>query len=509
MKNTGSPVIRTTAALVLAFLTSALATMDAPPYQPAQAVPPVGPLSEASCQVRGLDAEVRCVHIQVPHDWNVPDGEQLTLSAAIVPSLSATPEPDPLVVLAGGPGQAATDYGAMIYTAFREVRKQRDIILFDQRGTGRSSVLSCPPLSPWRYDEASVRGWARACAATVRHAHLYSMPQIIEDLEALRRALQLEQINLWGVSYGTLTAQQYLRRYERHVRSAVLDGALTPDHPLLQRAGPAADAQLQALFTECAASAACEARYPRLQRAFTRLLAGLKRQPALATVKRPLSREVRHVRLSRDAVVLMIRDALYSGRTRAILPYAIDEAVHGRWDTLLAMDSEMNTGTARAMAWGATLSVLCADQIEPDRIEPNQSEPGAANGEPPDIDPSPAPAAFTGDSFQRFWQTACAHWPHAVTPPALRTALRSRVPVLILSGGLDPITPPASGAAVAAQFRSALHAVAPDAAHNVSDLGCAPSVLRNFLDSTSTVDTDVSCLRSYRRPSLFVGRRIL
>ena len=147
-------------------------------------------------------------------------------------------------------------------------------------------------------------------------------------------------------------------------------------------------------------------------------------------------------------------------------------------------------GTARAMAWGATLSVLCADQMD---LEAS---------------PRPATAGFTGDSFQRFWQTACTNWPHAMTAPSLRTALRSRVPVLVLSGGLDPITPPASGAAVAAQFKFALHAIAPDASHNVSDLGCAPSVLRDFIDSAST-DTAVACLKEYRRPDLFIGRRLL
>lgn len=491
MQNTGSTLMRIVSALVLAFLTSTL-TMDVPPAPQAPVDEPVRALVEERCQLRGLEIPVRCVRLQVPSDWQAPDGEPLSIGAAIVPSTAATPEPDPLVVLAGGPGQAATDYGAMIYTAFHEVRRQRDIILFDQRGTGRSSELRCPQLSPWQYDAASVRRWARACAATVRHAHLYSTPQIVADLEALRRALQLPRINLWGVSYGTLTAQQYLRRYEKHVRSAVLDGALPPDRKLLQSAGPDADAQLQALFRECAAWPACEARYPRLQQVFTRLLDQLTRRAAPAVLKRPLSTEVRHVRLTRDAVVLMVRDALYSGRSRAILPYAITEAARGRWDVLLAMDSEMNTGTARAMAWGATLSVLCADQID------SSATPAAA-----------AAAGFMGDSFQRFWQTACANWPHGVTAPSLRTALRSRVPVLILSGGLDPITPPASGAAVAAQFKAALHAIAPDAAHNVSDLGCAPTVLRNFIDSASTTDTDVACLHAYRRPSLFVGRRLL
>ena len=496
MKNTGSAVIRISAAIVLALLTTALATMDAPPHWQAQAATPVRPLSEERCVVRGIETPVRCVQIEVPRDWSAPEGEQMQISAAIVPALSANPEPDPLVVLAGGPGQAATDYGAMVYTAFREVRRERDIILFDQRGTGRSSILRCPQLSAWQYDAASVRRWAHSCAGTVRDTQLYSLPQVIEDLEALRGALRLERINLWGVSYGTLTAQQYVRRYEKHVRSAILDGALAPSHQLLQSAGPDADAQLQALFQECAGSPACEARFPHLQQSFTRLLKALDRAPAPAVVKRPLSPIVTHVRLTRDAVVLMMRDALYSGRTRAILPYAIDEAAHGRWDVLLAMDSEMNTGTARAMAWGATLSVLCADQMPADQMPAAESQPAAAEG-------------FTGDSYRRFWQTACTHWPYAATSTASRAPLRSRVPVLILSGGLDPITPPASGTVVAAQFETALHAIAPEAAHNVSDLGCAPSVLRVFLDSTSTTDTDVSCLRTYHRPALFVGRRLL
>src|ERR1043165_4766099 len=104
---------RIAAAVVLVLLTSALA-LDAPPYEPVVAQPAPPPIIQERCQVRGLDAAVRCVRIQVPLDWSHPDGEQLTVSAAIVPSLSATPADDPLVVLAGGPGQAATDYGALV-----------------------------------------------------------------------------------------------------------------------------------------------------------------------------------------------------------------------------------------------------------------------------------------------------------------------------------------------------------------------------------------------------------
>ncbi len=490
MKNTYWGVIRISAAVLLALLTSALTTMDAPPYQLALPPPPVPLATQERCEVRGIEAAVRCVTIQVPLDWSRPNGEQLTVGAAIVPSLSTTPAADPLVVLAGGPGQAATDYGVLVGTALHEVRKQRDIILFDQRGTGRSSILRCPHLSPWQYGEASVRRWARECAASVTQPQFYSLAEVIEDLEAMRRALNIASFNLWGVSYGTLTAQQYIRRYENHVRSAVLDGAIAPNRNLLGTAGPDADVQLQALFNECAASPDCRGRYPRLQQSFTALLKRLARRPARAALKRPLSQYVNRVRLTRDAVALMIRDALYTGRSRAILPYAIDEAVHGRWDVLLAMDSEMNTGTARAMAWGATLSVLCADQLAT----------------------SAAPVAgpdFTNDSYRRFWQAACSDWPHRPSAPEMRVALRSRVPVLVLSGGLDPITPPASGAAVAAQFKTALHAIAPEAAHNVSDIGCAPQLLHDFIDTASVTAPDASCLRAYRRPALFVGRRIL
>ncbi len=496
MKNICGTLLRASATVLLVLLTTALTTTDSPPGHPAALSSPPRPLVEQRCEIRGLGILLRCVHIEVPLDWRQPDGPQLTVQAAIVPSLSDTPAADPLVVLAGGPGQAATDYGMLLSTAFHEVRKQRDIILFDQRGTGGSSILRCPHLSPWQYGESSVRRWARDCAAALPDPQFYSLPQVIEDLEALRNALHLESMNLWGVSYGTLTAQQYIRRYEGHVRSAVLDGAIAPAGKLLLSAGPNADAQLQALFDECAALPDCVTRYPRLQQAYTRLLGRLAKQPALALLKRPLSLDVTQVRLTRDAVALMIRDALYTGRTRAILPYAIDEAAHGRWDILLAMDSEMNSGAARAMAWGATLSVLCADQMEP--------ASRADSGQGP-----AAPAGFTGDSYQRFWQTACSNWPHQPTPAQMRTPLRSRVPVMVLSGGLDPITPPASGTAVAAQFKEALHAVAPDAAHNVSDVGCAPQLLQDFIASASVRGIDAGCLREYRRPALFVGSRIL
>ena len=443
-------------------------------------------VEDAPCHISGVETPVRCIAIERPLDPAAPQGEAIRVSAVILPSFSATPLGDPLVVLAGGPGQGASAYGRFADAAFAETRRNRDIILFDQRGTGRSAPLVCDlGEAELSTDPARIAAAIRACAdATPLDPRFFTLSHAIDDLDALRAALGLDTLNLWGGSYGTRTAQQYARRYGDHVRTLVLDGAIAPATRLFLTAPADAEAALAALDADCRADAACARAFPDLRDDVTTLLAALDDAPRIIALPDPLSGRSIDVTLTRDLISEAIRGSLYVPRRAALLPFAIARARSGDYAPLLAMQADQSAGLADTMQIGATLSVLCADEIS---ITPIEAGRAAGMG-------------FSRDAYFRFWSVACAAWPHGAATPAFAEALAADVPVLVLSGGLDPVTSPARGEETAAQFARAWHFVAAKAGHNVSTLGCAPRLIASFIAAADGSALDPACLDDIRRP---------
>ncbi len=443
-------------------------------------------VEDAPCHIDGLETPVRCVGIERPLDPAAPAGETIRIRAVIVPSVSATPKADPLVILAGGPGQGASGYGGFVALAFAEVRRARDIVLFDQRGTGRSTPLACDTAAmELTTDPAAIDAAIRACAAATPHdPRFFTLSHAIDDLDAMRFALGFDQVNLWGGSYGTRTAQQYVRRYGAHVRSLVLDGAVAPATRLFLTAPADARAALDALDADCRADAACARVFPGVRADVEAVLAALESAPVALTLPDPLSGRPLSVTVTRELLSEAIRSALYTPRRAALLPFAVARARTGDYAPLLAMQADMSAGLADSIQVGATMSVLCADEIA-------ITSPSAA---------SAAGIGFSRDAYFTFWATACASWPHGQSEPDFATPVAVDVPVLVLSGGLDPVTPPARGDEAAAQFPRAWHFVAPKAGHNVSSLGCASRLIAGFIDATSGDHLDPSCLEKIKRP---------
>jgi pimeloyl-ACP methyl ester carboxylesterase len=172
------------------------------------------------------------------------------------------PRADPLFILAGGPGQAASFLGPFA-AALTGVRKDRDIVLVDQRGTGRSSPLVCAAFKPDRSLKAALEfdplPKAAACAQELAakgvDAAQYTTAAWVADLDAVRAALGYDRINLWGGSYGTRAAQEYLRRHPQRVRSAVLDSVATPAMRSTLDVWPSREVALAAILDGCAAFA--------------------------------------------------------------------------------------------------------------------------------------------------------------------------------------------------------------------------------------------------------------
>jgi len=180
--------------------------------------------------------KARCGTFLRPLNPDDPDAGQLQLHVAVVPALNLNPEPDPLVPLAGGPGGGAIQFYSAYYTAFEPVRRDRDILLVDQRGTGSSARMDCPfddDIVEGQYTDEQTLEFTRSCLEQLPHdARFFTTSLAVMDLEALRLALGYPSLNLLGTSYGTRVAQHFARRYPDATRTIVLDGVVPPQIPL-------------------------------------------------------------------------------------------------------------------------------------------------------------------------------------------------------------------------------------------------------------------------------------
>jgi pimeloyl-ACP methyl ester carboxylesterase len=450
------------------------------------------------CRLPGLAQEVRCGRIEVPEDPHAHDGRRLQVHFAVVPAVAKNKAPDPLVVLAGGPGQSAQNIAALIMPVFAQVNARRDIVFVDQRGTGKSNGLVCPEQtrSPRLAAAFDMRRQIDTLTACLRKLHAdtrhYATWIATRDLDAVRAALGAERINLWGASYGTRAALDYLRQFPQRVRTAVLDGVAPPDMALPASFAADSEAALAALLAACARDADCRARHPRLDAQVDALFARFGAAPVTVTITHPLTGAAEPVPLTRTALASALRLPLYAPTLAALLPHAIERAAHDDFDPLAAMLTAAAGNEAMQLAWGMHFAVICAEDM-------------------PRIDAAARRAAAAtrfGTAFLELYEHACAQVPHAPAPPAFYELPRADAPVLILSGGADPATPPRHGARVAQALRQTLHLVAPHLGHGVSTQGCAPQLIARFVRQGSFAGIDGGCLERLPAPPFFRAPRL-
>lgn len=458
---------------------------------------PVHATELAPCWLQGVAHPALCGSVSRALDPAQPQGTHFDLHFAVLPALARHKKPDPVFFIAGGPGQSAVALAGPISGMLARFGNRRDIVLVDQRGTGRSAPLRCAddaaelPLAD-SVDPVRQAQRARACLARLqalpygdlRH---FTTTLAAQDLDAVREALAAPRVNLVGASYGTRVALEYLRRFPTHVRRVVLDGVVPPDMALPWASAADAQATFDALLQACAGEAACRARYPRLPDTWATLLASLPRD---VTVPNPATGRDETLRLTRDMLLGLVRAALYAPTTASALPAALDAAAQGRFTPLLGLASALALprGDA-ALAQGMHFSVVCSEDM-----------PVAAD--------RPAPAPDFGASLAALYVQVCETWPRGRVDESFRRVPPAPVPTLLLSGGIDPATPPRHGARVAqALGPQARHVVVPNAGHGLMALPCVRDLVFRFVDAPDdavALQLDTSCARDIPRPAAFV-----
>jgi pimeloyl-ACP methyl ester carboxylesterase len=449
------------------------------------------PLTEHPCHIDAVETPVRCTTVAVPLDWSAPTGKTIDVTAVVVPALTARPAADPLLVLAGGPGQAASDLGPWLATAFKGVRQSRDIVLFDMRGTGLSGKLDCKfDMSLGTDSMAALNRDAAACVARFGDAlRFYTHREIVDDIEAWRAAAGIARLNIWGGSFGTRIAQHYARKYPAHARALVLDAA-TPVGLSIFASGPIdGQAALERLAQDCAADAACAKLTPDFLTHFDALLAKVEQHPLESDIADPRTGDLTHVVIDRDGLAGIVRGALYAAQIRALVPYAIVRAEAGDPRPLAAMASATNGWAADTQSLGMMFSVLCAEDVA-------QVVATKAN----------VSGGFMRDIYYRSFAVVCAKWPTTPLPQSMEQLEgKLSAPALVISGDADPVTPPRLGAMVLSEFTTAVHAIVPGGLHTNSSRPCVAKLIASFVADPQTGARDQTCLKRIAPPRFVVS----
>jgi pimeloyl-ACP methyl ester carboxylesterase len=475
-------------AMRLVLLFAAVACAATPPPASTQ-------VTLTACRLKSSGVPARCGTLRVPEDRAHPEKRQIELRIAVVPALAREPAPDPLFLLAGGPGQAATEALGPLLGAFERVRRTRDLVLVDQRGTGSSNPLRCdlnepgaPLAERLRADSINDAKFKKCLAGYPADPRFYTSAIAMQDLDDVRAALGYARINLWGGSYGTRAALVYLRDHGPHARTAILDGVAPPQ--LVLPLNFAADAQrsVDLLFAQCAADPSCAQTFPKLAERFKELLASLSAKPAKAHVQDPLSGEWSDVELSHEAFTSGLRGVLYQQDLASLVPLMIDRAAKGDFAPFIAGTAGLDTGFSRSMSLGMTFSVVCSEDLR--GVTVAQADE-AARG------------TFLGPHVAREFLRICSFWPRGEAPP--QAPIHSEVPTLLLSGELDPATPPKWADIAAETLPNSARFVVPGVGHGATSEGCVPQLIAQFLEKADVKALDASCLGPLKRPPFFVS----
>lgn len=435
----------------------------------------------------------QCARYSVAEDPDNPGGRRIELRLALIPAASKKPLPDPVLFLAGGPGQSAVAAWPSIRAALGPVARKRQILLVDQRGTGKSNPLTCA-IPDWTdpavFSMAAARTQARLCQARLADradTRFYTTGNYVRDLESVRRALGVAQFNLIGGSYGTRVALEYLRRHAGAVRSVFIDSVVPPELALLQDHAVNLEQALRGIGERCSRDAACQKKFGDVHQDLHALARRLAAHPQQVVLPDPTSHQPLTVPFNEVALLWVARFFSYSPESASLLPLLLREAAQGRPQALLAQVVLLARKLPDQIAHGLELSVICAEDADRLKARPEAED------------------TLMGNEVIGLLKAQCAQWPHGRAPADFNQPVVSDKPVLLLSGEFDPVTPPRYAQQVARTLSRSRALIAKGQGHTPMAKGCMPRLLEKFFDTLDPVGLDASCLEVLGDTPFFLG----
>jgi len=455
-----------------------------------------GDLHLQPCKATKVKQPSKCGTFTVWENRAAKTGRTLDLNVHVLQATAANPKPDPVFVLLGGPGEAATS--AADWYSNDPSLADRDIVLVDARGTGKSNGLHCPLPK-----DGSLQVFLptlnvpvlTACRAELeKHADLryYLTTYAMDDLDDLRAALGYDKINLDGASYGTRAALVYIRQHGEHVRTATLWGSTAMTQPMPLHFATDAEHALQNVFRDCEAEPACKAAFPTLQADYKRTVERAEQGPVRVTVKDPRNKKATEVNLQPDDFAESLRGMIYQPESMRSIPLLLHKAASGNYQAFADYQIGRNVDLNEEISDGLYLSITCTEDI--DRIDPQQL---TANGR----------GTFLADHRARPHVESCKGWPRGKLPAGFGEEVKSDVPVLIMVGDNDPATPPTAAKSAASRLSNGRVIVVPHGGHSLQGLineKCANDIAAHFLQTADQQSLDVSCLKDVKHKPFVV-----
>ncbi|WP_440055803.1 alpha/beta hydrolase [Pseudoalteromonas sp. T1lg65] len=451
-------------------------------------------VSLTPCYAKGLDDRAQCGVVSQPLNSQQPD-QKIDIHFMVIPAIKPLYKEEAVIAFAGGPGQSAVEIAANFERFLAGARENRDIILVDQRGTGKSNLLQCELddlASQFALDDsvgATQLGVedAKECQQKLdQDLSNYTTVAAAKDFDAVREALGYKKLHLYGGSYGTRIALEYMRQFPQSVATAVLDGA-APSNQNLVAIGGAIEDSLNALFERCEQEEQCSTVYPNLKTQWQQVLANIAANPVKVNVRHPRTNQNIDLVMTEQKLYSTVRFALYSHVSRALVPLAISQAAQNNFDTFVGLMSGNESGLGIAM--GMHSAIVCGEDW-PSLTQAQRAEYGKT---------------YVGNMMLEGLDAACPVWNVKPVDKSYYQPVESDIPTLLLSGGLDPATPAAWAEVAKQKLSNSTHLVAPYATHIVASQTCANKLVAHFYDEQTVEGFDTSCLEEDRRKQFFLN----
>ncbi|MFT6034422.1 MAG: pimeloyl-ACP methyl ester carboxylesterase [Arenicella sp.] len=449
------------------------------------------------CQIKhkSIEMDAECATLTRPENPKLTDGKSIDLFVVKLPSSSPTPEADAFTVIQGGPGGSSIDMAIDFRRTLDFIRTKRDVLIVDQRGTGRSNILKCDLPSEDQptvgFDRQQTLRLTGECLAKLNGNDLrfYTSSVAVQDLDAVRQAAGYEKLTVYGVSYGTRVAQHYLRRFPEHTRALIIDGVVDiglnlAGSEIARRSQDAFDGVVE----RCADTPSCAEQFGDIGQKFEQLRQRLVAQPVTLSIAHPLTGKKTDHTVSEADLFAAVRFMPYATESIALLPMLIASAHAGNYTPLAAQGISATESFSSEFAIGMHNSVICAEDA------PFVAADAAAQ----------TSDTYFGSDMIDSIAAICQLWPSGIVDPDFRTSFDSNKPVLILSGETDPITPPANGERAAAMFDNSKHLVVPSHGHGVLSRGCVPFLIRDFIANAKLEEVNSDCIKRERAMPFFI-----
>ncbi|HEX9761372.1 MAG TPA: alpha/beta hydrolase [Candidatus Acidoferrales bacterium] len=436
------------------------------------------------CKLEPAGVAVLCGSFEVPENRSAPEGRKLSLRVAVLRAYDR-PQPDPVFVIAGGPGESAVNLASALGAdTLAEAGRDRDIVFIDQRGTGQSNPFHCdlfgernPVEQLARLDFFPAEALKQCLANFPGDPRMYTTRHALADLEEIRAAIGYPLIFLDGASYGSRAALEYIRGYGQRVGAAVITSSSPTHREAMEASAGAAERALRGVFADCSARPECAKEFPDPERELREVLRRLRAAPAVAGVRpREDAPEVR-IRVTPELFQTCLRMMLYSAETSAQIPAVIRHAHRGDFQPALRGLAPMAFLMRRGLSTGMFLTVWCNEFAPMQRAEDFDRQQDGLLG---------------ADTLVESAFRACAAWPREETASA---PVKSDVPVLLFSGERDPATPAEASREMARHLERSRHIVVRGAGHQIGHDACRARIIAYFFrNPAGAAPLDTSCL---------------